>query len=115
MFTLHNNYVERAAVHVKPDQDGMHTLIPRPWANPSKEEAGRGYYHFCLFARETTEIISQAQDWERQSSRPIQRGIAAPEGAIAPVEKGEFQTRYTDFIIFMWEYVTIVMTFMCNN
>lgn len=93
MFTLHNNYVERGATSVKPDRDGMRTIIPRPRSNPSKEEARRGYYHFCLFARETTEIICQAQDWDRQSSWPIQRGIAAPEGAIAPVEKGEFQTR----------------------
>lgn len=93
-FTLHNNYVEKEAACVKPDRDGMWAVIPRPCASPSKEEARGGYYHFCLFAGETTEVICQAQDWERQSSRPIQRGIAAPEGALAPVEKGEFQTQW---------------------
>lgn len=40
----------------------MAFIIPRPCANPSKEEARRGYYPFSLFARETTEIISPAQD-----------------------------------------------------
>lgn len=93
MFTLHNKYVEGGAACVKPDRGGMCTIIPRPCANASKEEARKGYYHFCLFASETTEIISQAQDWDRQSSWPIQRETEGPEGAIAPVEKGEFQTR----------------------
>lgn len=81
------------AARVKPDGGGTHAIPARPCANPSEEEARRGYYRFCLFAGETTEIISQAQDWDRQSSRPIQRGIAAPEGAVAPVETGEFQTK----------------------
>lgn len=53
---------KRGAARVKPDGGGMHAILARPCANASEEEARRGYYHFCLFAGETTEIISQAQD-----------------------------------------------------
>lgn len=84
-----HNCVKRGVARVKPERDGRCTIVSGPCANPSR---GKDItVSVCLQEKQKNSFL-KLKDRNRQSSRPIQRGIAAPEGAIAPEKNGEFQT-----------------------
>lgn len=81
---LHNNRVERGAAR----RDDRRTIVPsrstRLWEDITVS--------VCLQEKKQKSFL-KLKDWIRQSSWPTQKGIAAPEGAKAPVTDEGFQAR----------------------